>query len=119
MIEDDEYISRVYERAFRLSGHTIMLSPDGELALKDLSEMKELPDAILLDIVMPNMRGEELLQKLKTDDTYKHIPIAVLTNSIHASKGPEYLSMGADLYLIKIDYTPKEVIEKLQALIHT
>jgi chemosensory pili system protein ChpA (sensor histidine kinase/response regulator) len=119
LVEDDEYIMRVYERAFRLAGHSITIATDGEMALKDLSEMKDLPSAIILDVMMPKKNGENVLRELRADARYANIPIAVLSNSFHEDQVHRFKELGANLYMVKIDNKPSDVIEKIEGLIRT
>lgn len=119
LVEDDEYIMRVYERAFRLAGHSITIATDGEMALKDLAGMKELPNVIILDVMMPKKNGENVLRELRADARYAKVPIAVLSNSFHDDQVQKFKDLGADLYMVKIDNKPSDVIEKIEALIRS
>jgi len=117
LVEDDQYISRVYERAFRLGGHEVEIMEDGESAWTKLSAMDPLPSAIILDIILPKMSGTDLLAKIDGDRRFDHTPIAVLTNSFNQDLEKKLLAAGADLYLIKIDHEPKDVVAKIEDLI--
>ena len=117
LVEDDEYIGRVYERAFRLNGHTVTIVMDGEAALKQLTSMNPLPEAVIMDVMMPKMNGEELLRTVRKDERFAHVPIAVLTNSFHEESKHKFLELGANLYMVKIDFKPQEVVHQIEALI--
>lgn len=111
-------MSRMYERAFRLNKHEVALAYDGESAQSDLSTMEEVPAAILLDIGMPRINGFDLLLAIRKNPRYKDVPIVVLTNSFYTEDEERFLSAGATLYLIKIDSQPKDIVAKVEALIH-
>ncbi len=107
----------MYERIFRLSGHDIELAYDGASALEKLQKMEEVPAAILLDIMMPNMNGLTLIQNLRKNPRFAKVPIAVLTNSFYKEDEQYFLSKGADLYLVKIEHKADEVVKKIEELI--
>ena len=117
LVEDDPFISRVYERAFRLGDHELELQVDGESAWAALSTTTALPSVILLDVTLPKMSGVELLEMIRKDAKYDHTPIAILTNSFDEDIEKKVLAAGADMYLLKISNEPKELLEKVEALI--
>ncbi|MFA6341045.1 MAG: response regulator [Candidatus Paceibacterota bacterium] len=117
IVEDNEEVSRMYERLFRLNGYEVSIAPDGAYALKVLRSSSELPAAIIMDVSMPNMNGYTLLQNIKNEETLKKIPIAVLTNSIIKEKSEEFYALGADLYLVKLDQSSKDIVSKVDKLI--
>jgi two-component system, chemotaxis family, sensor histidine kinase and response regulator WspE len=118
LAEDDEYISRVYERAFRLSGHEIDIHADGEDALSAIESATALPDVIIIDLSLPKMTGTELLSKVSADKRLDKVPVIVLTNSFNEKIEKSLLDAGADLYLLKIDHEPKDVVAKAEDLIN-
>jgi len=117
MAEDDPLMSRMYERAFRLGGHELTLAHDGEEALASLQKMDEKPTLILLDIMMPKMNGFDVLRKIKEDEKLKNVPVIMLTNLAGESDAEKALGLGAVLYLVKSQYSPKEVVGKVQEII--
>jgi DNA-binding response OmpR family regulator len=117
LVEDDEYISRVYERAFRLSGHEIEIAADGEQGWRILSESPDLPAVIVVDIALPKISGTELLAKIRMDQRFSTVPVVVLTNSFSEDIEKKVLEAGAALYLLKIDHEPKSVVAQIEALI--
>src|SRR4051812_11648286 len=78
LVEDDALIYRMYQKAFELEGFEIEIAEDGQKGLDKLATFT--PDIILLDIMMPNMNGVEMLAKLKENPATKDIPTVVLTN---------------------------------------
>src|SRR6266403_1599067 len=100
MGEDDPLMARMYERAFRLSGHTLTIASDGEAALTVLPAMKEKPVAIILDVMMPKKSGFDVLTTLKADPAYKDIPMVMLTNLSGKEDAEKALSLGAVAYLV-------------------
>jgi DNA-binding response OmpR family regulator len=119
LLEDDLEMSRMYERAFHLAGHEVVLARDGAEAVKMLNEVPATPKAIILDIMVPKINGLELLHGLRDDPRFKETPIAVLTNSFYKDDADRFLAAGADIYLVKIEHQIKEVVEKIEMLIKT
>jgi DNA-binding response OmpR family regulator len=118
LVEDDPYVSRVYERAFRAAGFELEIVHDGETGLATLASAKEKPAVILLDLTLPKMSGEEFFDHLKKDRDLSEIPVAILTNSFREDDEKHFKELGADLFLIKIDNLPSEVVEKAAGLIN-
>ena len=117
MAEDDPLMSRMYERAFRLGGHAITLTYDGDEALKTLETMNPKPDLIMLDVMMPKMSGFDVLRKIKANEQTKNIPVVLLTNLAGQDDAEKGLSLGAVLYLIKSQYNPRQVVSKIEEII--
>lgn len=115
--EDDPLMIRMYERAFRLGGHELTMAGDGEEALATLQKMDQKPDVIILDIMMPKISGFDVLRKIKEDENLKKIPVILLTNLSGQEDAEKGLELGAVLYLVKSEYSPKQVVEKVEEII--
>lgn len=114
IVEDDPFISQMYKDKLRKEGYNVSIAQSGKEGLDFLKENK--PDLILLDIVMPEMNGFEMLELAKKDKEIKNIPIILLTNLGQKEDIEKGLKLGADAYLIKAHFTPSEVIEKLEEI---
>ena len=117
MAEDDPLMSRMYERAFRLGGHDLSIAADGELALSNLQTMDPKPSLIMLDVMMPKLSGFDVLRKIKTEEKLKDIPVILLTNLAGAQDAEKGMALGAIAYLVKSQYTPKQVVDKVEEII--
>jgi|CXWL01.1.fsa_nt_gi DNA-binding response OmpR family regulator len=115
--EDDELMCHLYERAFRLAGHEIEIAHDGEEALAKLTQMSPKPAVVVLDVMMPKMNGFDVITKMKGDDTLKNIPVIMLTNLAGEEDMQKGLALGALEYLVKSDYNPGQIVEKVVALV--
>jgi two-component system, OmpR family, alkaline phosphatase synthesis response regulator PhoP len=115
--EDDPLMSRMYERAFKAGGHEITMAGDGELALASLTKGDYKPDLILLDVMMPKMSGFDVLRKVKEDANLKTVPVILLTNLAGDKDAEKGLELGAVLYLVKSEYNPKQVVDKVDEII--
>ncbi len=117
LAEDDPLMSRMYERAFKLSGYTLEMAFDGDEAISKLGKMATPPTVILLDIMMPKQNGFEVLKQIKLNEKLKKIPVIMLTNLAGEEDAEKALSLGAILYLVKSQYDPKEIIIKIKEII--
>lgn len=112
LAEDDKYISRAYKDGLERAGFEVLIATDGNEALEKIKN--DAPDLILLDLIMPVKNGFEVLEELATDDGVKKIPVIILSNLGQDSDVKKGKDLGAADYLIKTDYSMKEVIEKVR-----
>lgn len=115
IVEDDVFVMDIYQTKFSQEGYEVVSAKDGVEALQLLET--EIPDIILLDIVMPHMDGLEMLRKLKAQEKLQNIPIILLTNLSQKEEVDEGLGLGANDYLIKSHFTPSEVSQKVRQLL--
>lgn len=109
IIEDDAAISQMYRIKFEAEGYTVETAENGLLGLKLAESMK--PDIILLDLMMPEMGGHEMLQKLRQTDWGKDIKVVILTN-MGEQEAPEGINeLGVRAFILKADMTPRQVAE--------
>jgi DNA-binding response OmpR family regulator len=116
IIEDDPYLQNMYSTKLELEGFNIVSSFDGEEGAKKAGI--EMPNIILLDIMLPTMNGFEVLEKIKKDEKTKNIPVVLLTNLDQKEDIQKGLSLGACDYLIKAHFLPSEVVEKVNKIIN-
>ncbi len=117
MAEDDPLMSRMYERAFKVSGYQLELASDGEDAIDKLAKMPSLPVVVMLDVMMPKKNGFDVLRHIKENDKLKKLPVVMLTNLAGEADAEKALSLGAVLYLVKSQYDPKQIVQKVQEII--
>jgi DNA-binding response OmpR family regulator len=115
IVEDDVFLADLYKTKFALEGFKVSVAYDGEKGL-DLAK-KNLPDIILLDLVLPKLSGFDILSALKADNASKNIPIILLTNLSQKPDVEKGLKLGANDYLIKAHFMPSEVVEKIKKLV--
>ncbi|MFA6974156.1 MAG: response regulator [Parcubacteria group bacterium] len=112
IVEDDSFVMDIYHTKLEQENFEVIEAVNGVEAVKKLQEIE--PDLILLDIIMPYMDGLEVLQKIKSDDRLKRIPVVLLTNLSQKEEVNRGLELGANDYLIKSHFTPSEVLEKIK-----
>jgi len=114
-IEDESSLQKTLSRFLENSGYKIKSALDGEIGL-NLAK-KELPDLILLDLILPKKDGFEVLKELKEDEKTKDIPVIVLTNLEGTTDVQKALALGATTYLVKANYELSEVTRKIKETI--
>ena len=113
LVEDDANIRKMYRMKLELSGYDVLVAEDGAKAL-DLIK-KANPDLVLLDILLPQKDGFEVLKELKDskDEKVKSIPVIMLSNLSSKEDISEAKKLGASDYFVKAKINPREIIEKV------
>lgn len=110
LIADDEEATRdLYKMRFKKEPYKLIFAVNGREALDKAISQK--PDAILLDIMMPNKSGITVLEELKKNKKTKEIPVMMLTVLPNKEIKEEALQLGADDYLVKENVTPSKVVK--------
>ena len=112
IIEDEKVLAEMYKDKFIQAGFEVILAYSSEEALKVLQ--KEKPDLILLDILLPRINGIGFLTRIKKNSEISSIPVIAFSNYDDAETKGEALRLGVKDYLIKTNYTPQEIIDKVK-----
>jgi DNA-binding response OmpR family regulator len=108
VVEDDKFLRELLTKRLADEKFTVFAAIDGEETFKIL-------DMILLDIILPGINGFEILKRLKEDPTIAAIPVMMLTNLGQQSDMERGKDLGAEDYMVKADFTPKEIIERIKS----
>ncbi|MBI2050486.1 MAG: response regulator [Parcubacteria group bacterium] len=114
LIEDEEMLATMYKTKFEKEGMEIDVASDGEAGLA--MAQAQTYGVVLVDIIMPKLDGFSVLKKLREMPQYQATPIIMLTNlgqEEDIAKGKQF---GATDYLIKANFTPGQVLEKIQSV---
>jgi DNA-binding response OmpR family regulator len=113
-IEDDRFIGEMYQRALEKVGYTFVLRTDGDEGLQEA--YTTYYDFILLDLMLPNKKGDEVLSVLcaKENPISSDTKIIILTNFQQDDSSRASLERKADAYLIKADITPSKLISIIE-----
>lgn len=112
LIEDDKALVVMYQDALKRAGFEVATAYDGETGVEIIKTEK--PDLILLDIMMPKLNGLEVMKKLKEDPEISATPVLVLTNYGTTDNVAATIELGAKAFVIKSDFTPEEIVEKVK-----
>lgn len=115
--EDDPFISTMYQTKLEQSGYTVHLLNNGRDAYDAIKKLH--PDAIIMDINMPEITGLAVLAALKNEGVdVTATPTVVLTNSSDPKDHAEAKALGIQL-MIKADSTPQQILEAIEAKFQT
>ncbi|MEI6755767.1 MAG: response regulator [bacterium] len=107
IIEDDQAISQMYRFKFEAEGYTVETAENGKLGLQLVESMK--PDIILLDLMMPEMNGDAMLEELRQKPWGKTIKVIILTNMGEQEVPARVRELGVKVVILKADMTPRQV----------
>jgi DNA-binding response OmpR family regulator len=112
IIEDDLAIAQMYRLKFESEGYAVQTAENGKLGLEMISEFK--PDIILLDLMMPEMTGDEMLKALRAKPGGKTVKVIILTN-LGEEEAPKGLKeLGVHSFIVKAEMTPRQVAERVK-----
>ncbi len=115
LVEDEEYIRDLYKRQLDLAG--LMTDAFG-LGNEGLAAAEKNPyDLILLDIMLPDINGLQILQKIKQNPLSKNTPVVLLTNLGQDAVIKQGFELGADGYLVKAAYTPDQIVQEIKNIL--
>ena len=109
IIEDDQAISQMYRLKFEAEGYETETAENGKLGLELAEKMK--PDIILLDLMMPEMTGDQMLAALRATTWGKNIKVIILTNMGEQEVPDSIKQLGVVDVILKADMTPRQVAE--------
>ncbi len=112
IVEDDQAISQMYRFKFEAEGFDVETADNGKLGLELVEKMK--PDIILLDLMMPEMTGDEMLAALRKTSWGKDIKVVILTNKGEQEIPPSVRNLNVSAVILKADMTPRQVAEVIK-----
>lgn len=108
-------LQKTLQEYLSADGFEVFCASDGEEGVRIASE--QMPDLMLLDIILPKMDGYEVIKAMKGNEKTKKIPIMLLTNLGGVRDVEKALELGATTYLIKSDYKLEEIVKKVRDII--
>lgn len=115
LVEDDPFLVDIYTTKLTEAGFSLQVATNGKEALKKIKE--DTVDLLLLDIVLPNFNGWEILRKIEKDDNLKSLKVVILSNLGEKEEIEKGLKLGVAKYLVKAHYTPSEVAEEIKKIL--
>ncbi len=111
-VEDDQFLSDLISRKLSTQGCKLLYARTGEEALKILET--EVPDIIILDILLPGISGFDVLEKIKADDRLKNIPVVILSNFSQNNEIDRGKKLGANRFLVKASIVLDDLVRELR-----
>lgn len=115
LIEDDRFLRRAGEASLRQRGFAVTVAVDGQEGLAKVRE--EIPDLILLDLLMPKLSGIEVLRALRSDEATRKIRVLILSNSSREQDLEEIKALGVTDYLVKANLSLQELGDRVAQLL--
>jgi len=109
--EDEKILAGLLQKKLTQEGYEVFWAQDGNEGLKKMKEKKF--DLVLLDILMPELDGFEVIEAMKKDKDLKNIPIVIVSNSGQPVEIERAQKLGVNDWLIKTEFDPKEVVDKV------
>ncbi|HSW37438.1 MAG TPA: response regulator [Candidatus Saccharimonadales bacterium] len=117
IIEDDQTISQMYRFKFEAEGYTVETADNGVMGLQLAEAMK--PDIILLDLMMPQMTGDQMLAELRKKPWGKNVKVIILTNMGEQEIPQGVKELGVSAVILKADMTPRQVADLVKKQLST
>jgi DNA-binding response OmpR family regulator/chromosome segregation ATPase len=110
-VEDDPFALKVYKKGLKRAGFRVEVAEDGLAAINELPVLR--PDVVVLDLMLPELPGTEVLRFIRADEDLKDIPVIVLSNAYMDELAAEAIRAGATRGLLKSECTPAKLVEQV------
>ncbi len=112
LVEDDPFIAEIYKKKFEGSGFEVLNATSGKQVLRELLEKQF--DIVLLDLVLPEMGGFDILHELRTSGKYPpDLKVVIFSNLSGSEEREKAVKYGANGFISKTDFTPSKVVEEV------
>lgn len=108
IVEDERPIAYMYRMKFKRAGYDVRVAYDGHQGLVLLEDF--LPDLLLLDLRMPELSGDKLLEQVRQSEWGGDMRVIVLTNISRDEAPPNLRLLNIDRYVVKAHTTPSQVL---------
>jgi PleD family two-component response regulator len=115
IVDDDESLGAVFEAAMQKAGLQTVFALNGKSGIDKAKEEK--PDLVLLDQVLPDISGNEVLKTLKADQQTQQIPVLILSNFSQEELVKEAIANGAMDYIFKYQVEPEDLVNKVKQVL--
>src|SRR5665213_68358 len=109
IVEDNQIVANVYRNKLAVEGYQVEIALDGETGLKIMRTFQ--PDLIILDLILPQMSGVDVIRQIRSEDDFSRVPVIVFSNTYLTNLSQEAWKAGATKCLSKANCSPKEVLE--------
>jgi len=115
IVEDDKFVRELIFQKLTEEKFNVSAAKDGEEGVEKAESEK--PDLILLDLILPGIDGFEVISRIRKNKTIEAIPIIILSNLGEKGDVDRGIKLGANDYMIKAHFTPKEIVEKVRSIL--
>lgn len=114
LIDDDQALTAIFQTALQKAGFEVITANEGKKGIEEVQNQK--PDFVLLDQVLPDMPGNDILKAIKADDAMKNTPVAMLSNFGQNELVQDAINHGALDYILKYQVEPQDLVNKVNEL---
>jgi len=114
-VEDEPIAQMVYGKRLEREGFEISFAEDGEIALNRLSQGR--PDLVVLDLMLPKVKGAEVLKHIRSEERLKETPVLILSNAYVTELSQQAMESGATRGMLKTDCTPAKLVEAVRDML--
>ena len=111
IVEDEEILLNLLQKKLIEHGYEVLVARDGEEGLRAMRANS--PDLVLLDVIMPKLGGFEVMEEMQKEEVLKKIPVIIVSNSGQPVEIDRAKNLGAKDWLIKTEFDPQEVVDKV------
>jgi|ETNmetMinimDraft_26_1059896.scaffolds.fasta_scaffold37862_2 DNA-binding response OmpR family regulator len=115
IVEDEPFLVEMYKTRFEQEGYDVAIALSGATVSTTMKENK--PDLVLLDLIMPEVDGYQVLQEVKSINSIKDVPVLIFSNLAQEEEIEKGFEYGADDYFVKSNYIPSQIVEKVEKMI--
>jgi len=115
LIEDSQSTRFLYREFLKSHGYTVLEAEDGLGGIKMINENN--PDIVILDLILPDIHGLEVLKQIRLNEKTKELPVLVLTNVEGTENMQKTLNLGANYYAHKGSFTPEKTLDVIRDLL--
>ena len=112
LVDDDNILLRIYQSKLTKEGYSVNAVGDGTTALSELQRTP--PDLMLLDLMLPDMNGVEVIRAVRAAERERHLPIIVLSNVYLSEETDAAIAAGADRVFAKSVTSPRTVVDAIR-----
>lgn len=116
IVDDDKFLLNMYSIKFQKEGFDVITASEGADALKKLQD-GFVPEAIVLDVIMPIMDGLEFLEKMRSEGLANNSVVLILSNQGQSSDIEKAKKLGIDGYIVKATTIPSEVVSEIKRML--
>lgn len=116
IVDDEKDMREVLEEKFITCGFSVVSAENGKEGLE--KSLEEHPEVILLDIMMPEMDGIEMLSRLRQDQWGQNVPVILLTNISDMRKIEEAQKMGIQEYMLKAEWKMAQIVDRVKEIVN-
>lgn len=112
IVEDDKFLRDLITQKLSNENFDVVIAQDGEEGIRKIEDEK--PDLVILDLLLPQIDGFEVLKRMKANQKIADTPVIILSNLGQKEDVERGMALGAKDYMIKAHFTPNEVIDKVK-----